>query len=148
MHFYELQDPLVWLDQELYKWGAWRQPGNTGAGSLGYAMPAWACQSELASGEELPASASSRPERGADYDRRMSTLDRAIMDQSVLTDQQRRAIMAVYADAPSLSQKDIAATLRISPRTLREHIRNAQNRLLEKLQSMRDAEARKGVARV
>ena len=55
--------------------------------------------------------------------------------------------MAVYADAPSLSQKDIAATLRISPRTLREHIRNAQNRLLEKIQSMRDAEARKGMVR-
>ena len=35
-------DPVIWLEDALYKWGLWRSPGSTGASSLGYAMPAWA----------------------------------------------------------------------------------------------------------
>ena len=117
-------DPVIWLEDALYKWGLWRSPGSTGASSLGYAMPAWA---ESAG---LPASKSSRPERGAAHDQLMSTLDRAISNPAILTEAQRRCVIGRYSSMPSVPATSLAASLGLSPRTVREHLKNALDKLL------------------
>lgn len=120
-------DPAAWLEDALYKWGVWRSPNSTGAGSLGYAMPTWA------SSAGLPACKSSRPERGAAHDQLMSTLDRAISNPAILTEAQRRCVIGRYSDMPSVPAASLAASLELSPRTVREHLKNALDKLLPEI---------------
>lgn len=119
-------DPMLWLEDHLYKWGAWREPGRTGASSLGYTMSTWVKSAGL------PSSVSSRPERSLANDQLMSALDRAI-SSDILTPAQRRCVEARYSSMPSVPAASLAISLNLSARTVREHLQRALANLLPEI---------------